>query len=118
MTCLCDTGSSIGCIDANVAGLANGTLLPTISHPVGANGTPLVNRDIYAKIEVHNTLHSERFTVIKDLCYDVILGVQLLQKMGFKLLNDAQAEISGKHVNCIIDDGGLKFIQTSIFALQ
>ena len=82
MTCLCDTGSTISCIDANVDGLTMGTLLPTLCNPVGANGTPLVNRgDIYAKIEVHDTLHSERFTVIKNLCYDVILGVKLLQNI-------------------------------------
>ena len=92
-----------------------GTLLPTLCNPVGANGTPLVNRgDIYGQIEIHDTKHEERFTIIKNLCYDVILGIKFLQKMGFKLLNDDQIEISGKPVNRIIDEGRVNCIQTSI----
>ena len=36
-TWLCDTDSTISCIDANVDGLTLGTLLPTLCNPVGAN---------------------------------------------------------------------------------
>ena len=92
-----------------------GTLLPTLCNPVGANGTPLVNRgDIYGQIEIHDTKHEERFTIIKNLCYDVILGIKFLQKIGFKLLNDDHIEISGKPVNRVIDEGRVHCIQTSI----
>ena len=73
----------------------------------------LNRRNCYRQIDIHDTEHKERYTIISNMCYDVILGIKFLQ-MGFKLLNDDQIEISGKPVNRIIDEGRVNCIQTSI----
>ena len=84
---LCDSGSSINCIDASLIPCTTGDILPTLSNPIGIAGVPLENNgDIILRVTLPDGTHRhERFTLIKNLGYHVILGFHTLSSLGFAL---------------------------------
>ena len=84
---LCDSGSSINCIDASLIPCTTEDILPTLSNPIGVAGVPLENKgDIILRVTLPDGTHrDERFTLITNLCYHVIIGFQTLSSLGFAL---------------------------------
>ena len=84
---LCDSGSSINCIDASLISCTTEDILPTLSNPIGIAGVPLENNgDIILRVTLPDGTHRhERFTLITNLGYHVILGFHSLSSLGFAL---------------------------------
>jgi len=83
---------------------------------VGANGSRLVTKgDISGHIEVGNNIYPGRFTLIDDLCYDVILGNDLLQNLGFYIDPDGtHVKIAGTKLSRVFELDHMNAIQTPI----
>ena len=62
-------------------------ILPTLSNPIGIAGVPLENNgDIILRVTLPDGTHRhERFTLITNLGYHVILGFHSLSSLGFAL---------------------------------
>ena len=74
--------------------------------PVGANGVKLENKgDVIGQIEIGKNLHTARFTIIHNLCHDVILGSDVLGSLGFYIHpNCTKVEIAGTAIGRIFDE--------------
>ena len=75
-------------------------------NPISANGTPLeVTGDVSCQFEIENDLYDEKFTLITNLCYTVILGNDLLQKLGFYIdPGGTKIRIAGKIIRRVYEN--------------
>ena len=114
--CLCDSGSTISCINSTVKGISYFNVEKSTRNPIGANGLKLENKgDILGQIEIGNKLYGGRFTLITNLCYDVILGNDMLESLGFYINPDGtKVEISGQEISRVYDkEHSMNCISTS-----
>ena len=119
-TCLCDTGSSISCIKSSLEGLCCNHVIKSIRNPVGANGLQLENKgDILGQIEIGNNKYDGRFTLIINLCYDIILGNDILERLGFYINPDGtKVEIAGNEICRVFENDLVNSIPTSTTCLS
>ena len=113
---LCDTGSSISCVKSSLNGLCCNQVIKSIRNPVGASGLPLKNDgDILGQIEIGNKKYDGRFTLIANLCYNIILGTDILERLGFYINPDGtKVEIAGQEICRVFENDSVNCIPTSI----
>ena len=87
---LCDTGASVNCLNEKLVPECGLCIFPSSCNPVGATGAALSNQgDIYGVVEFSSgKRYRDRFTLIKDLPFQGILGIELLQNLKFQLSED------------------------------
>ena len=112
---LCDTGASVNCLNENVVAHSGLCIFPSTCNPVGATGAALKNKgDIYGAVEFSSgRSYRDRFTIIEDLPFQGILGIEFLQKNSFKLAEDGtsilfdteiEQKVSGPDFSMAIQD--------------
>ena len=114
--CLCDTGSGISCINSSVKGICCNQIIESNRNPVGANGLQLENNgDILGQIEIGDQKYDGRFTLITDLCFDIVLGTDILEGLGIYVNPDGtKLEIAGQEICRVFEGGYVNCIPTSI----
>ena len=111
---LLDSGSSICCIKSTVKGISSSDVLSSTRNPVGANGQKLdTYGDVIGQIEIGKNHYSARFTIIDNLCKDVILGNDILGSLGFYIHpGGTKVEIAGVEIGQIFDENCIQAVQT------
>ena len=103
-TCLCDTGSTISCINASDR-LTSLCVEPSKSNPLGANGLKLETLgDINGQIQIGNQMYDIRLTIIPNLCYTIIIGIDILNKLGFHI-DGTKLVIAGTEISRVFETG-------------
>ena len=89
---LLDSGASVNCLRYcnDLESCDSLRILPSGTHPVGASGASLQNvGDCYGTLTfADGSTYRDRFTLIRDLPFAGILGIDLLTNRNFQLLED------------------------------
>ena len=101
-TCLCDSGSTISCINASDR-LTSLCIQSSNRNPIGANGLKIKTLgDIPAQIEINGILYDILLTIIPNLCYDIIIGTDMLNKIGF-VIDGTKLVIAGQEISRVFE---------------
>ena len=110
---LCDTGASVNCLNERMVAQSGLRIFPSSCNPVGATGAALTNKgDIYGIVEFSTgRSYRDRFTLIEDLPFQGIIGINFLQSNSFQLLEDGTSVLFNKEIEKTVS--GSDFIMTN-----
>ena len=95
---------------------SHSNVIPSIKTPDGANGIKLGNKgDIYGCLELSDKQkYKGRFTLIDKLSYDIIIGNDILQHLGFYVNpNGKDVELGGIRLDRVFERSKINQIQTT-----
>ena len=95
-----DSGASVNCIYDSVIADSSLRILPSTTFPVGASGAALDNLgDVYGTLKFSDgSNYRDRFTIIQNLPFGGIIGIQVLQNKNFQILEDGKNVKLGNHL--------------------